>query len=82
MKFCAGSLMFASGPAVASGIATFVPPMLSAMPLPLLPSTWLNWNWNVRSSTPSPVLSTWISYSASGSSEKKFGPPYFGCSGT
>jgi hypothetical protein len=37
-------------------------------------------NWKVRSSLASPVLSMWISYSASDRGEV-VGPPYASCSG-
>ena len=58
-------------PILISGTATFWSPTGTVRFLYVL----LNLNWNVMSSRASPSLSTWISYRASGSSVKKFGPP-------
>jgi len=50
-------------------------PMGSVTPLPEAASVLLKRNWKVGSSLASPLLSTWISYSAFGSGAKHLGPP-------
>jgi hypothetical protein len=62
-------------PAWISAVATFLPPMGSVTPLPEAASVLLKRNWKVGSSLASPLLSTWISYSAFGSGAKHLGPP-------
>jgi hypothetical protein len=65
------SFGLATGPAWISGIATVLAADRQVMPAPLPPaSVFLKRNWKVRSSFASPLLSTWISYSAFGSIAK------------
>ena len=66
LRFSAAAAGPDTPPAWISGIATLALPIGSVMPF----KVFLKRNWKVMSSTPLPLLSMWISYSAFGSSKK------------